>query len=254
MKVLLSNIQRFSLHDGPGIRTTVFFKGCSIRCPWCANPETIAGCVEKYTDEAGYVGTFGYECTLEKLKTEILKDMTFYNNFGGVTYSGGEAILQADCLTGLMKELHKLGINQCMETSLFVPTKDLEKVLPFIDEWIVDVKILNKDLCRKILGGNLDVYMENVKRLSVQGKRAVFRFPVVKPHTANQDNINALIEFLDRFKPDRIEIFNVHRLGARKYQLLGKAEEEYYCVTDEEIKDIRDKIKKGGTQVSIIKI
>ena len=93
-KILISNIQRFSLQDGPGIRTTLFLKGCNLRCPWCANPENLENNIKKIVkDNREYI--FGYYMEVEKLKEELIKDKSYYElNNGGVTFSGGEPLLQ----------------------------------------------------------------------------------------------------------------------------------------------------------------
>ena len=107
MKVIVSNIQRFCLHDGPGIRTTVFFKGCSLNCPWCANPENIDFNIEEYS-ENGEKKHFGYEISLEELEKEIIKDEDYYMTGGGVTFSGGECLFQFKKIEPLLQKLKRI--------------------------------------------------------------------------------------------------------------------------------------------------
>ena len=102
--MLITNIQRFSLHDGPGIRTTVFLKGCSIRCPWCSNPENLNGYPEKY-NKNGIEGIYGKEYSCDEVYDEIMKDEVFYEDDGGVTFSGGEALPQTVNLIQLIKRI-----------------------------------------------------------------------------------------------------------------------------------------------------
>ena len=103
MKVRITDIQHFSLHDGPGIRTTVFFKGCNLRCPWCANPECISQKIQ---------GEFGYDISLDELEKEILKDEPFYKTGGGVTFSGGEPLLQIKYIEPLLKSLSAIYLDE----------------------------------------------------------------------------------------------------------------------------------------------
>ena len=106
-EILISNIQRFSLHDGPGIRTTVFLKGCTLKCPWCANPENILYKSEAYQTENGRAGVYGQWTTSDELYGEVMKDAVFYAQGGGVTYSGGEPLMQARPLLPLMEKLKR---------------------------------------------------------------------------------------------------------------------------------------------------
>ena len=124
MMVRVTDIQRFSLNDGEGIRTTVFLKGCSIKCPWCANPECISSKIQ---------GEFGYDISLDDLENEILKDEPYYETGGGVTFSGGEPLLQIRSLEPLLKSLKHKNINICFETALFVPQEYLNRANFYAD-------------------------------------------------------------------------------------------------------------------------
>lgn len=249
MKVLLSNIQRFSLQDGPGIRTTVFFKGCSLKCPWCSNPENISPYIENYFDDIGDEKQFGFECSLDALEKEILKDISFYQSNGGVTYSGGEALLQVRNFVPLMQDLFKLKVNQCMETSLMIPTDNLILALPYIDEYIVDIKILNSSECKKI-HGNIKLYFDNLELLSK--KKFIFRFPIVSQYTFTSQNVKALIELLKHYPPLKIEIFNIHNLAEKKYKMLGLKPFNNKEVSNETLLNLKTKIENMGIEASII--
>lgn len=130
--MLITNIQRFSLHDGPGIRTTVFMKGCSLRCPWCSNPENLNPYPEKYIKK-GINGIYGREYTCDEVYDEIIKDKAFYGSDGGVTFSGGEALLQVDSILPLVRRLREQKITTAVETCLFVPSEKLKEIIPYID-------------------------------------------------------------------------------------------------------------------------
>lgn len=221
MKVRVTNIQKFSLQDGPGIRTTVFLKGCSIRCPWCSNPENIEYKIQEYSYN-GKSGCYGYDIDLDSLYNEIMKDKDYYKvNNGGVTFSGGEALLQFDKLEPLLRRLKDEGINICVETSLFAPTEQLDIALKYVDEFIVDIKILDEELCKKILNGNIELYNKNMDLLFSKTNNVMFRIPVTKEYTFISNNIKKIEMLLKKYTVDCIEVFTVHRLGEEKYHTLN---------------------------------
>ena len=258
MKVRVTNIQRFSLHDGPGIRTTIFLKGCSIRCPWCSNPENINRNIEKYYDKDRKMnGFFGYDIDLKKLEQEIYKDKPFYEiNNGGVTFTGGEALLFFDKLEPLLKKLKKDKINICLETSLFAPLENLKIAVKYVDEFFVDIKILNKNLCNKILSGNVDIYYKNIDYLfdHINKEKIIFRIPVTKEYTFNVDNKKELFKFLDTYKSSKIEIFKIHNLGNKKYILLNKDVPKFENISDLELNSFLEEIKKYNKKVEVLNI
>jgi pyruvate formate lyase activating enzyme len=239
MKVRVTDIQHFSLHDGSGIRTTVFLKGCSIKCPWCANPECISPKIE---------GEFGYDISLEKLESEILKDEPFYKTGGGVTFSGGEPLLQIKALEPLLESLKNKNINICFETSLFVPQDYLEISKMFADEFIVDIKMLNPDNSKNILKGSIDQYLSNLKLLDLE--KTIFRIPITEYSLNDQDLI---LELLNNFKPKKLEIFKLHNFSKRKYDILNR--NFYYNeVEDSQIIDFYIKLKEIIPSTEIIEI
>lgn len=243
--ILITNIQRFSLHDGPGIRTTVFLKGCSLHCPWCSNPENIRNTQELYQkDGRRYI--FGRWISCEDLYWEIIKDRVFFDAVaeesgaytgmpGGVTFSGGEPLLQMWNLEPLLKRLKEDGIHLCVETALFVPEEMVNVVIQYIDLFYVDIKILDEKLCRNILGGDLKQYIFNVDRVLLSGKPVIFRVPVIGGFTDYEANREEVIEFLKRFKPIKVELIKEHNLGSNKYQSLGKEPLVLNTVTDKEM-------------------
>lgn len=257
MKVRVTNIQRFSLNDGPGIRTTVFFKGCGLKCPWCSNPENINYEIENYYNEdTNEKGVFGYDITLDDLEKEILKDQKYYTlNSGGVTFSGGEALLQFTKMEPLLKKLKQNKINMCIETSLFAPIKALEVATKYINEFIVDIKILDSDICSDVLKGNLDIYFKNVDYLfkNFNGK-IMFRIPITKEYTLKKKTFKNTIEFIKKYKPDRIEIFKIHNLGDSKYKSLNRKVTHYEEITDEEMKKIVEQFNDNDINVVECKI
>ena len=147
-KILVTKIQRFSLHDGPGIRTTIFLKGCSVRCPWCCNPENLLNTQQYYVKD-GVKEVYGVYYEVNDLYEEIMKDEIFYTDSdvdydirnssdisrlpGGITFSGGEPLLQMEPLQPLLYLLDQRHIHMAVETSLFVPWRDLCLAMEYIN-------------------------------------------------------------------------------------------------------------------------
>lgn len=241
MKINLTNIQRFSINDGPGIRTTVFLKGCSIRCPWCSNPENLTPEQQEYIHD-GIRGVYGKMMSADELYDEVIKDKTFYqsgsNNQnwniteagevdllpGGVTFSGGECLLQIQALKPVIEKLHEQEIHTCVETCLFVPEDNLKFALKLIDLFIVDIKILNECNVKAIEKGNLPLYLRNFETLMESGKTVIVRIPVIGGYTDTIENQNAVAKFLSKEieigNIIRIEMIKEHNLGIKKYESL----------------------------------
>ena len=262
MSVLITNIQRFCLHDGPGIRTTVFLKGCNLNCPWCCNPENISSYIQNYYDqekctaENGVcicgecffadrinsaeklamlseddikrcfpkaLGSYGKFYETQELVTELLKDKEYFRNGGGVTFSGGEPLLQFDNLIPVIDELHNNNINICVETALFVDDSIIKKSLEYIDYYVVDLKVLDRGECKKILDVDIDKYISNIELLINNNKRISLRHPVISGYTDSDLNKISIKEFVNKYKGKIIDYTELdeHHLGDRKRKSLG---------------------------------
>lgn len=239
-KILVTNIQRFSLQDGPGIRTTVFLKGCSVRCPWCSNPENLEPYVQKYKKNETE-GVYGKWYSSEELFQELISDKDYFiddnTNYyitdpnvlnklpGGVTFSGGECLLQMGELENVLYNLHSETIHVSIETSLFANIKQLEIALKYVDLFYVDIKILDKKKCREILKADLDTYNSNFTVLMKSYKPIVARIPVIAGFTDDSLNVNRVCEFLGNCYGNllKVEIIKGHDLGKSKYQSLQNA-------------------------------
>lgn len=251
MTVRITNIQHFCLHDGPGIRTTIFLKGCNLTCPWCANPENMSYNIETYDENK----TFGYDITLNELKNEILKDKTFYSlNNGGVTFSGGEPLLQIKKLEPLLKDLKKENINICFETALHVPKENIKIMLKYANELFVDIKILTPTECEKILNGNINLYLNNMDFLLKNNKNVTFRIPLIEEYTIKKENIKLILDLLKKYPKQKVEIFKIHNLAEKKYSKLNKKIPKFKEISDDKINNIFNEINKIVENCEIIKI
>lgn len=259
--VLITNIQRFSLHDGPGIRTTVFCKGCSLHCPWCSNPENISASPEPYRKD-GKDGIYGKRISSEALFEELVRDRLFYGQIdakmglpGGVTFSGGEPLLQFDRLKSLICRLRAEEIHICVETCFFVPMDKLEIAIENVDLFYIDIKILDQEKCKRILGGNLEQYLTNLDRAFSAKKPVVFRVPVIGGFTDGEDNIANVVKLINRYPPQKVELLKEHNLGESKYKSLGKTPLRLDTVTNDMMERYRDRIAaETGIKTEVCKI
>ena len=249
--MIITNIQRFSLHDGPGIRTTVFLKGCSIRCPWCSNPENINHQIEKYVKD-GKEGFYGKEYSVDEVLKEVLKDKIFYEDNGGVTFSGGEALLYAKELLPLIQQIKQNNISIAVETCLFVPSSYLEMVIPFVEYFYVDLKVMDKERCSFLLKGNLDLFKSNLSILA-KSKRFNVRIPVICGYTDDENNIKCIIDVIKEYIASikKVELIKGHNLGDNKYVTLGKEVPEKAEVSDLFLEEYRMKILNTVEDVEV---
>jgi pyruvate formate lyase activating enzyme len=244
MCLKVSNIQRMCFHDGPGIRTTVFLKGCSLHCPWCSNPENV------YT--GGNDDIQGYETT--ELADILMKDRAYWGTGGGVTFSGGEALLHAKKLEPLWRLLKDEGIHLAVESALFVPGEFLKTAVEYIDFFYVDVKILEPSLCKEILGGNVEQYLENIDILTGSGRSVCFRVPCSKEYVLTKKNRGELLNFFRRYSDYPVQIFALHGLGKKKYEKMGMEMEDFEPASEQELIQFKDELCNAGCMVEIIKI
>lgn len=266
MSVLLTNIQRFSLHDGPGIRTTVFLKGCSLRCPWCSNPENLNPHQEKYIKN-GIEGIYGKEYTADEMYAEVVKDLAFYDGEwgssdlnkmpGGVTFSGGECMLQMDKLEPLLERLNEEHIHTAVETCLFAPANQIAIAIDHIDLFYVDIKILDEAKCKESIRGKLSVYHSNLQTLLNSNRPLVFRIPVICGYTDDEYNRKKVVELIKGAHGNvlKIELIKEHNLGLSKYQsLIDMGNDvklpDYKGVSDDLMEQYKKEIEKV-TDISV---
>lgn len=269
-RVLVTNIQRFSLHDGPGIRTTVFLKGCGLHCPWCSNPENISNVPEEFfvDEKKGVYGSW-YSC--EDLLSECIKDKTFYSKSagrgiqydqngkvildrwpGGVTFSGGEPLLQIDKLQPLIKALKANQINVAVESSLFVPQRLLHMSLQCIDLFYADIKILDKKKAQSVEGGDLELFLSNFDTLCKSNKPIIVRIPVIGGHTDGEGNRVKVKTLLSNYSDAiiKVELIKEHKLAEKKYKSLGK-KINYSGVSEDIMESYKLEILQLGIEAEI---
>lgn len=213
-------IREFTLHDGPGIRTTVFMKGCPLRCAWCHNPEGQSFEVETMHHPNGRDEICGRDLTPVELAEEVLKnaDIMRQSN-GGVTFSGGEPLAQAEFLLAAIPLLKRGGVAIALETSGYVDAEVYRQVVAQVDFVYQDLKHHDAEAFRRWCGGELARVMENVRWLKTSGIRHCFRVPVIPGVNDSAADRAALAAFA---APSLIEFLPYNPAAGAKYPMLGR--------------------------------
>ena len=232
-KGLIFDIKRYAIHDGPGIRTTVFFKGCPLSCLWCHNPES-----QKITPETilkinrrkclnlSYSETkkvFGKEVSVDEVMAEVERDIVFYDQSGGgVTFSGGEPLMQFDFLKEMLVACKQKDIHTAVDTSGYVPFERIESIEPEVDLFLYDLKMMDSELHLKYTGSENHLIIKNLKMLDNRGIKTIIRFPIIPGITDTKKNVNEMMEFLKYFENiNEIDLLPYHRFAEKKYLRLN---------------------------------
>ena len=217
------NIQRFSIHDGPGIRTIVFFKGCYMRCAWCCNPESQRYEIETLI-EGGKEKVVGRDVTVADIMPEILADLPYYRRSGGgVTLSGGEVLAQADFAAELLKACKEAGLHTAIESSANAPYSDIEKLLPYLDLYLMDVKHMDSNKHKEYTGAHNERILENARLIAESGVELIIRTPVIPTFNDSEAEIKAIADFARSLRAvEEYHLLPYHRLGTDKYTGLGR--------------------------------
>lgn len=290
----LFDIQRFSVHDGPGIRTVIFFKGCNLNCSWCHNPESIKmkNQIEFYSDRCigcdacfdvckesvhsldenkehqidresctgclncadncfaeALVGV-GREMNSEKLLDNILTDREYFNNSGGgVTFSGGECMLQIEFLEDILKLCKKENLHTAIDTAGNVPWSFFEKIIAYTDLFLLDIKAADTDLHKTHTGADNNLILENIKKLSEIEKEIIIRIPLIIG--VNDTQIEAIGQVLKPLNIKKVEVLPFHKLGEHKYAVLGidNTSEEFMVPTDDQMERAINQLKECGVNL-----
>lgn len=289
---LITDIQKYSIHDGDGIRTTVFFKGCRLKCVWCHNPETqsyhgdllfnaekCVGCgactaacpggaiilternKENCSADVAYMADMqadrlyaltdrsnctacgkcvdscnlnlreiaGKEYTVDELVKELKKDEMFYEESGGgATLSGGEVMTaDMDFVERLVKRLDRIGISVFIDTCGQAPYENFERILPYVDTFLYDIKTVDSDLHRRYTGAGNELILENLEKLNRAGARIYIRIPTIREVNGDEASMGAIISYLQekQIHAARVNLLPYHNTGSGKYARLGKVYE-----------------------------
>ena len=220
----ISDIQRYSIHDGPGIRTIVFLKGCILRCRWCCNPESQNYEIETMMVQ-GKPKTIGRDITVREVMETVEKDRQYYRRSGGgLTLSGGECLCQPEFARDLLRAAKESGINTAIESMAGVPYETIQSILPYLDTYLMDIKHMNSAKHKEFTGKGNELMLENAKKIAASGlTNLVIRVPVIPGFNDRVDEIEAIARFADNLTGvKKIHLLPYHRLGKDKYEGLGR--------------------------------
>ena len=292
------NIMRYCIHDGPGIRTTVFFKGCPLQCWWCHNPEglksqkevfyhadkclqcgdclevcphhaienrgglfiTVDGechltgkCADVCSSEARRI--VGRDVTVDEVMKEIEKDVVFYDeSSGGVTFSGGEPLMQPSFLEELLKYCKNGGIHTAVDTSGYASPEIFEKICQYTDLFLYDLKTVDDKTHREHTGASNELIMENLKIITSRQSKVVIRLPVIPGVNDDRKSILDIGQFVSSLRNiEEIDILPYHETGIEKYKRFGLQyrKPQTDSISRDKLDGIQEDLKRLGMQITI---
>ena len=259
---IIFDIKRFAVHDGPGIRTTIFFKGCLAHCWWCHNPESQSSEIQSVIktnklddlifEENEIVGR---QITADELLTEINKDTVYFDESGGgVTFSGGEPLMQPEFLESILKLCKEENIHATLDTTGYCSPEIIQSIYKYVDLFLYDLKIIDDKLHQKYTGLSNAQILENLKFLQNKEKNIIIRFPVIPDVTDTKTNINQILDYLNSKNGiSEINILPFHKIANHKYtrfqieNKMNKTKEP----SKEEITGIKKRFESTGFKVSV---
>ncbi|MBQ4293414.1 MAG: glycyl-radical enzyme activating protein [Lachnospiraceae bacterium] len=224
VKGRIFDIQRYSIHDGIGIRTIVFLKGCALRCRWCCNPESQSGEIETMLVN-GRPKTYGQDVTVREVMQTVRRDMPYYSRSdGGMTLSGGESLLQPEFARALLQGAKALGVNTALESMGFARYETIEKILPYLDTYLMDIKHMDPKKHEAWCGKENTLMVENARRIAESGKtKLIIRVPVVPGFNDTAEELLAIAKYADSLPGvEEIDLLPYHNFGEGKYTGLGR--------------------------------
>ncbi|MDD2562890.1 MAG: glycyl-radical enzyme activating protein [Salinivirgaceae bacterium] len=230
MEGIIFDYKHFSVNDGPGIRLTVFLKGCPLRCKWCHNPESFSCAIETWNQTDHLDGQsflrniqVGQQVDIESLMKVVMADSLFFSKSGGgVTFSGGEPMMQPEFLVEALKECIKQGIHTCVDTSGFAKTGQFRSVLKYTDLVLFDLKVMDSTIHKQITGVDNYLILNNLS-VAVQNKVPVrIRIPLIPDITDTPSNLEAILEFIKPLDSIQgIDLLPYHSMSKSKHAKLN---------------------------------
>ena len=295
---VITDIQRYSIKDGPGIRTTVFMKGCPLQCEWCSNPEAVSQhpelllnhrlcvhcgdcvpacpthvfsmiddvlvldrnncdgcgeCVSCCPEEA--LEIVGTQMTPERVLIEVLSDKVFYDvSDGGVTFSGGEPLLQHDFVREVARELQEHDIHVAIDTAGNIPWTNFEAILPFADLVLYDIKFIDAGKHKRFTGDGNTLILENARRIAKQKIPMIVRLIILPGLNDSAQEIASRLEFIKELQNvEQVDLLPYHKLGTAKYERLGKSylRSELESPDKAHLESLRMQVEEKGFRVTV---
>jgi len=265
MLLTIFDIKRFAVHDGPGIRTTVFLKGCPLACAWCHNPESqerepVSVDIMKKVNGKNVPGkkVYGEQMEVNQLMEILLRDMHFYEESGGgVTFSGGEPMMQSDGLVQLLEACKMHGLHTTVDTSGYASWEQFERILNLTDLFLFDLKNMDPELHKEYTGVDNGPILYNADKWLEKGSRLIFRIPVIPGINTSESELGEMISFLRERaeKMTEVHLLPYHRIAENKYRRLqmketladvAEPDEHFMCHLKEEFMNTGLEVNIGG--------
>ena len=258
---MIYNIQRMSVQDGPGLRTTVFLKGCPLRCLWCSNPESqqftpqmllfdnlcvsCGACVQVCPNKARVMS--GRIMTVEEVMEVVRKDWLFYENSGGgVTFGGGEPTAGGQFFLDLVQTAHDEGLHVTVDTCGFCPEDRFDKTIGLADLFLFDCKHMDPEQHKKLTGQDNALILRNLEAALSSSTEVRVRMPLMPGLNDSDENLATMAAFLGRFGRKQVEIMPCHAFGKSKYAALGKPYPDVQQYTPEGLKAAEERFARHG--------
>lgn len=218
------DVQKYSIHDGPGIRTIVFLKGCVLRCKWCCNPESQEYDIQTMMVQ-GKPKVIGRDVTVAEVMKTVEKDRQYYwRTGGGLTLSGGESLCQPEFATALLQAAQESGISTAMESMGCAKWETIEKLLPYLDQYLLDIKHMNPRKHKEFTGRSNELMIENAMKIAKSGMTELsIRVPVIPGFNDTEEEIRQIAAYTATLpNVKRMHLLPYHRLGQDKYTGLNR--------------------------------
>jgi len=255
MRGIVFDIKRFAIHDGPGIRTSIFFKGCPLSCWWCHNPESCKTGIQNLDFDFKGSKTLGWETTAIQLLEEVEKDRAFFDESnGGVTFTGGEPLMQADFVAETAHLFKRNDLHLVLDTTGFAKTEKFKKVADQMDLVLFDLKHMNESKHFEYTGVSNQLIFKNLEFLIEKEMDIHIRFPMMPGLNDDDQNLDEMLKYLNsknHFK--RIHLLPYHKIAAGKYEKLGM-ENKMNGIEEpanERVQEVKKYLETGGFEVVI---
>jgi len=266
---LIFDIKKYAINDGPGIRLTVFFKGCNLACEWCHNPESISPKVQKMYTASKCIGAVKCieNCPNDALIMTDEGIVTDYNSCnycgicaevqsgGGVTFSGGEPLMHADYLLQILKACGKRFYHRVVDTTAFSSLETILEVAKHTELFLIDLKVMDADIHKRFTGVNNEKILRNITELAKTDVDIIFRIPLIKEVNAYRENIIKTAEFINALEGNRnvINLLPYHKVAENKHKKLGNSNGfiEFKAPTESEIEEIISVFKEYNITASV---